>query len=244
MIKVFFSRRLYLGVFFTLLGFGRANAQFFEFGGGFDGLFYQGDLSPLGFKNPRSGIHAITRMNISNVWAVCVNATWGSLEGVDAEPEDILATRRNAIFRSNLAELRGSFEYNFLDYRDDKINFPISPYIFGGIGMMYYANPPVEGVVFSPIQIILPFGVGLKYLAAKRVGLNLSFDMRHSFFDYLDGTSQGNIGDKDYQFGDRFSFDSYHGLNITVTYLLYQIKCVHRPVPKEVYEGIYQRQSW
>ena len=57
-------------------------------------------------------------------------------------------------------EMAGSFEYHFLDYKNDKSLVKWSPYAFVGFGFFKVLGHDPEVDSFSNIQPVLPFGVG------------------------------------------------------------------------------------
>ena len=79
---------------------------------------------------------------------------------------------------------------------------PIVPYIFAGVGVTY-SNPkgkldgtkhalrPImtEGVKYSPLHIVLPSGIGVKYKVNYLFDLALEITYRFTFTDYLDDVS-------------------------------------------------------
>jgi len=140
---------------------------------------------------------------------------------------------RNASFSRSLVEASATFEYHFLDYKDKNSNIKWSPYFFAGFGITKVLNLDEEDN-FSSIQPVLPFGVGFKHLVGKQFSIAMEYGARKTFFDGLDGISDGDVFDKsNTQYGNPNDKDWYHFLNISFSYLLYKIPCTYKYVPNK-----------
>ena len=214
-----------------------ANAQLIEFGGAIGGLSYAGDLSRgIKVSNQSIGVQAHYRMNLSKIVSTKFSATYGSVSGSDASPIDPAAALRGAEFSRTILEVAAAFEYHFLDYKNDKSRIKFSPYFFTGFGFfrMYGTDPDTDD--FGNIQPVLPFGVGIKHLVGKRFSVDFEFGARKLFFDKFDGVSDGDVLDKNYQYGNPNDQDWYHFAGISVSYILYNIPCLYKYIPnKSIY---------
>lgn len=72
------------------------------------------------------------------------------------------------------------YEYNFLNYRDDKQVYFISPYLSGGLGALIKFGDQM------PTYLTLPFGGGVKMILGK-FNIYAEFMPRFTFTDELDG---------------------------------------------------------
>lgn len=198
-------------------------AQFMEFGAGLGVMNYSGDLV-RGYRFHTSTLagSASYRMNFSEIFTIRLGLTTGNLKGSET-PIDAFAVERDWSFSANLTELSSVFEYHFLDFKseDSPVNF--SPYIFGGVGVVRYKAPTDEEV--NRIQFSLPMGAGFKYLFQKRYIIGIEAGARKMFFDYLDGISDGDVTNKDYQYGNPNDDDWFFYTGLSLSIILYNVPC-------------------
>ena len=176
------------------------------------GSYYMGDLSPAGnllLTKPGGGIEY--RYTYNPRFEVRGNFFFTSVSGDDARSNSLSQKQRNLRFKSNIFELSGQLEFNFLPYSIGDPEKPSSPYIFMGLGVFSfdplaeidgkeYSLQPLgtegQGTPSNPglkkyklVQACVPFGVGAKFSLAKRMGLTLEWGIRKTFTDYLDDVS-------------------------------------------------------
>lgn len=209
-----------------------ASAQFIEFGGGLGVSHYTGDLNhyPRISKSHLAG-SAIYRMNLSEIVSLKFAFTSGSLSGDDQQPIDELSVQRLYSFRHSFLELSSVFEYHFIDYRSDNRRTKWSPYAFLGIGFVKLNNTEPAYEDYNRLQFVLPMGGGTKYILTKRLTLGLEAGARKTFFDNLDGLSDGDPTIKNYQYGNPNDNDWYFYTGLSITYVLYNIPCPFPYVP-------------
>lgn len=218
-------------ILFSLFFF-RTQAQFLEFGGSVGSINYTGDLNRYPrFANSKLGVGAIYRMNFSPVLSVRLGLNYGKVAGDDANPVDALGEARDYSFEHRIFEFHSVFEFHFLDYRGDKTDQKWSPYAFMGLGFVKVNDvaPTIES--FNNIQFMLPIGIGAKYMIGKQFTLAAEVGFRKTFFDYLDGVSEGDLFIKDYQFGNPNDKDWYIFTGLSLTYVLYKIPCPFPYIP-------------
>lgn len=203
-------------------------------------MHYSGDLNrgpALG--NTRIAGNLIYRINLSQIVSLKFGLLLGSVAGDDDQPLDALAEERQYAFKHNLQELSLAFEYHFLDYLSDKTRNKFSPYAFLGLGFMHVGNVGPTYEDFSKIQPVIPMGGGLKYRIGKQFTLTGEVGARKTFFDYLDGISDGDTALKlNYQFGNPNDKDWYFYTGVSLTYVLYKIPC---PFPYQPNRSILNR---
>ena len=211
---------------------GNAQAQKREVGGGLGALFYTGDMARgLVFSTLGPAGTIYLRNNINDHVSIKLSFTGGYLRGNDAaKPIDAFAATRNASFGIFISEFAGSFEYYFLDFRSNRAVVNWSPYFFGGIGVFGMTGHQNKNATFSNVQVAIPFGIGFRYQMDKRWGFGLEYGVRATFFDYLDNISDGDIYDKNYQYGNKFDNDQYHFIGLTVSYTFYKVICPTLPL--------------
>jgi len=207
-----------------------------EFGGGLGYISYSGDLV-RGYNLSESTIGgtAFYRMNFSEIFTIRLGLTVGTVKGTET-PIDPFATQRNQSFSSGAVEISSVFEYHFLDFKtsDSPVNY--SPYIMGGVGVMSYDAPTNENT--GQYQLVLPMGVGFKYLIRKKYTIGIEAGARKVFFDHLDGISDGDQTIKDYQYGNPKDDDWYFFTGLTLSVTLFNIPC---PFPYRPNQSILAR---
>jgi hypothetical protein len=201
-------------------------AQFSEFGIGVGGFNYAGDLMRgYHIDNVKPGILGYYKMNFDNIFSLRTSITGGLISGSDETPIDPFAVNRDGAFQSTIVEAAGILEYNFLDYKGEHVQIRWSPYMFVGIsGFTFFGgNQDLNGS--STIQLAIPFGGGFKYAINPNINLNLEIGVRKLFFDYLDGYSDGDITNKNYQYGNKYDNDWFNYVGLSISYIFWKIPC-------------------
>ena len=222
-------------VAFSLFSFG-ANAQNIkkELGFGVGVLNYTGDLARrYRFLTQRPGATVYYKYNMSKAVNFRASITAGRIVGNDNRPIDAFALMRDSVvasaFKVFVFEISTVFEYNFMDLKGRNPLIFGTPYLFGGIGVSGFSSAQEKMAEYSPVQPVLPFGFGVKYVANPKWYLSLEFGARWLFFDYLDNISFGDRRYKNYQYGNWYDNDIYYFLGFTATYSFYDIPCPVNP---------------
>lgn len=204
------------------------HAQFIEFGGGPGITNYSGDLV-RGFNLNTSSIAGTVyyRMNFSEIVTLRLGLTLGSVKGSET-PIDAFAIERNHSFNNSILEVSSVFEYHFLDYKSEGSSVDWSPYIFAGFGVANFNNVPANT---GKLQSVIPMGVGFKHLFRKKFCIGFEAGARKTFFDQLDGISDGDITIKDYQYGNPKDDDWYFFTGISFSIILFNVPCPFPYVP-------------
>ena len=157
------------------------------------GVFnYTGDISPTyRFQFHRPGGFIFYRHNFTNLTSVLrFNLGFGSITADESVFDFPTQQQRQFSFSNNLIEFSALYEYNFFNFRDYDGIFYMSPYLFGGLGLVTSIGQESTAVI--------PFGVGVKFRVAKFYNLGIEFGARKSFSDMIDG------------FGDDATLSSSH----------------------------------
>ncbi|MEP2670808.1 MAG: DUF6089 family protein [Cyclobacteriaceae bacterium] len=202
-----------------------------ELGFGIGTFTYTGDLSrTYNFVNSRPAATAFYRANISKVISFKTALTGGKLAASDkSAPIDAFATQRDASFNIFLLEGSATFEYHFLDWRDDKRRLRFTPYLFAGIGLFGISGVQTKPAEYSNMQVSIPFGGGMKYVLNPKWYIAFELGIRKTFFDYLDNVSDENPAFKNYQYGNKYDYDNYFFTGISITRTFYDIPCATNP---------------
>ncbi len=169
------------------------------------------------------------RMNFSEIVTLRLAATIGKAKGSET-PIDAFAVQRDHSFSNSILEFSSVFEYHFFDFKSQKAQRDWSPYIFGGFGVMSVGDIPANSGV-GKIQPVLPVGFGVKYLVAKKYSIGFEAGARKTFYDYLDGISDGDQTIKDYQYGNPKDDDWYFYTGISFSIILFNIPCPFPYIP-------------
>lgn len=204
------------------------SAQKIEIGGGFNALIYQGDLSSdmplLNFSSYNPGGNLFLRHNVSKESTLRYSLMVGRLSAKGSKsPNVYISNDVPQSFSTPIYEFSALYEYNFFDYRYERFR-RASPYLVAGLGAMYF-NPQVTepGGSALPIQVVLPFGIGLKYILHKKWNLGFELQGRKVFTDYLDNVSDQNAAG--WQTGEAYNQDWYMHFMVSLSYTIYRIPC-------------------
>src|SRR5690554_5703144 len=192
---------------FTVFCFSSNNvlAQSKEIGGGLASFNYTGDLiRSYSVKNQSLGFNFFYIRTFKEGWAGKLNLSAGRIKGSDQTPIDSQAQMRNTSFQDFLTEISGQLHYDFLDFksRNSLVNF--TPYLTVGAGF-FLINRADKNGSYSDVQLMIPFGGGVKYSLGPLWTVGLEFSARKLFYDYLDNISAQEVTDKrnsDFQFGN------------------------------------------
>ena len=202
-----------------------------EIGGGIASFNYTGDLiRNYDITNQSLGAQIYYVKNYQRGWSGKLALAAGNIKGSDKNPIDPLAEARSASFKEFLTEISAQVNYDFLDFRSDKSLVKISPYVSVGAGFMLI-NRADKNAEYSDIQLMIPFGGGVKYRINPFWTLNFEFSARKLFYDYIDDVSEEQITDKrnsEFQFGNWEDNDWYYFAGLSISYTIWNVHC---PVP-------------
>ena len=214
--------------------------------------YYMGDINPkMPLRQSSLGLGAVVRYYGGTRWAFRLSYSYLNLHGDDAVsnfmPERALA------FKTTSHDVSIVAEFNFFDYFTGSKRSYISPYIFSGISGFYFNPKALDGTQLSGIitdvedyksvpkspkysnwSASVPFGVGVKYSAGKKVGLALEWRMNLTFTDWIDDChayypekidspyiDPGNLAGNGMQYiqrGNRHDTDWFGYLNFSIVY--------------------------
>jgi len=206
-------------------GYGQQN----EIGFGIGAFNYTGDLA----RNPqlgnfRPGLSVLYRRNLNDHISLRAGLNGGGIYGDDTPPFDVAASRRDTSFSRGIVELSSVIEYHFLNHRKNIKILRWSPYFFIGGGVAFLGRTQEQTEDYSNLQLVLPFGLGFKYVVNPRWTLALEGGVRKTFTDYLDDISGGDLRLKNYAYGNRHDTDWYYFLGLSLSYTFYTIPCPYQ----------------
>ncbi len=190
-------------------------------------LYYSGDLQvgKLQAQHKTVDVGLFYRFLLNEPFSLRTNLILGKLSGDDTNPPDILGVKRAYSFEIFASELSTLLEYRFLPPPSKYAVIKLTPYVFAGLGGLFfsgYDNPIAE---FSNFQPVIPFGLGVKCKLDRNFVIGIDFSMHKTFFDYLDNTSASSFRNKDYSHGDMYNTDWYHYISVSVSYAAYALRC-------------------
>lgn len=165
---------------------------------------YYGDLKPdkdlLDFK-PSLSLGASYFFN--ERFGARAEFSWVTFSASDAKSGEADIIPRNLSFKSSNIEFVAVGVVNLLEHGVYYYQRPrFNVYGFTGIGFLYF-NPKAEyngevyklqplqteGVDYSRLTAVIPYGLGVRYFLKHNLNLNLEIGWRKTFSDYIDDVS-------------------------------------------------------
>lgn len=199
-------------------------AQNNEIGGSIGVLNYKGEVASI--MNPifsRPGISLFYRRNFSPAVSLKISAMGGFIYANEKNANNPVPKVRNAEFSNFISELGGMLEYNFLNYRDNKVPVKLAPYLTGGLALYNLnvsKNRYEENQIYT--QVSIPIGFGVKYMLNEHWNLGGEFIARRAT-DFLDGLHENMLNNK--LIADPVDKDWYYFLGFSISYTFYSIHC-------------------
>ena len=198
-------KKVLSSVFLFIAATTASQAQTMEVGVNVGAAGYMGDLNqtnPFDFSGIAFG--GFVKANLDPYWAIGIHYNHGRVKDNDAFSANADFRARNLNFSTPLNELSLQVDFNFLEYFAGGGTKGFTPYIFTGVGGVLF-NPKAvyqdqeyqlryyetEGKSYKNYALSIPYGVGVKYRIADRLGLFSQLGYRTVSSDYLD-----DVGDK------------------------------------------------
>lgn len=201
-------------------------AQKIEIGAGVGAMNYKGDISPDFHPSfARLGANVSFRYNLTKMITFKSSILVGSIYGDDTQVSDSFNQLRGQTFKTGINEFSLTTEYNFFDYRYNRYHKDWTPYVFAGLGAMKFSPRDTPVSDYKTLQMVIPFGVGIKYNISGPWNLNLEFGTRKTFTDYLDNLGGDNAALPKNLQNDYSSGDMYYYTSLSLTYQFLKIYC-------------------
>lgn len=178
---------------------------------------YFGDLNPeYGFKSINPAVGAFYRYYFNPYVSMRMGLNYTHLSYKDSYSSNPYQKVRNLSFNNDIIEAMVMGEFNFFYFMTGDRQRRFTPYMVLGIGALY-SNPYIyydgrrvnlkplgtegqfmEGYKdrqYSNINVVAPFGAGIKYWVAPGINLGVEFVHRFAFTDYLDDVSTSYVGE-------------------------------------------------
>lgn len=149
---------------------------------------YMGDLNTeTPFRKFGPGIKAFYRRNLHTRLAIRGDLSYARIMGDDAKSDFDYQLLRNNNFQSDILEGAVLFELNFLRFEMSPRTQYISPYIFGGLGMMLLDFQITNNI---GEYFTIPFGMGVKIGLNSKWAIGVEYSLHKTFRDDLDKISE------------------------------------------------------
>ena len=185
---------VFVAVFITVSGFAQKTADIGVWGGT---STYLGDLrnvTPFQTFKPNFGAYFRYNFNARvGLRAMFLSGNFAGEGMIEGETWDFGP--------KSVQDLSLQVEVNYLKYLLGEKNTPFTPYILGGLGVVYfpYELDPARIALFNPdhnkhnafrqesvIAMAIPFGFGVKTHLGERLGIGVEYLMRKILSDKLD----------------------------------------------------------
>lgn len=199
---------LLLNIFIASLFCSDIQAQTWELGAGVGGAGYMGDLNPdHPVKISGLSAGAFVKVNFSPYWVMGFHYNYGKIGANDASSSNQQFKDRNLNFKTALNEFSLQVDFNFLSYFAGGGTKNFTPYIYTGIGGVFF-NPvgkytfPGSGreqqynlrfyrtegqpVPYKNYALSIPYGAGIKLRLNDNLALITQAGYRTAYTDYLD----------------------------------------------------------
>jgi len=209
-------------------------SQFLEPGIGVGLISYSGDLKRgYSISSASLGLELFQRLNLNRHITIKGSIKKGSIKGKE-KILDALSKNRNYSFKTKSNEFSTKIEYNFLDYFDETGEKIFTPYLFIGAGINMLKNVEQRNLKVSKkntLNLIIPLGLGFKYLYKNRFTIGIEFEMKKTLTDQIDFLENNDLLIKNYQYGNPNSNDYYYFTGFSISYILYSIPCPQKSAP-------------
>ena len=179
--------------------------------------YYIGDMNSTHFNNLRLAGGITYRKNFDRRFTFKSSALYTNVYANDENSKDAIKVNRNLKFKSDIIELSGQIEFNFLPYETGNSLYKWTPFIFTGVSIFNY-NPQAEGSdgewynlqeigtegqgttsfpnrkKYSLTQLSVPFGGGVKIGVSDNFNIIVEYGLRKTFTDYIDDVSTTYVG--------------------------------------------------
>lgn len=189
---------------FASISFGQKGE---EIGGYIGTSFYYGDLNTtLKIQKPGLAAGIFAKKNLNNRISLRGGLNFARVRASDSKSTNNFEKNRNLSFRSNIWDLSGGIEFNFMEHIHGSVDNWYTPYLYVGFSVFYY-NPTAEldgtryslrdlgtegqaqGDEYFTISTALALGAGFKWDISHDVSVQTEITFRYLFTDYLDDVS-------------------------------------------------------
>lgn len=209
-------------------------SQTYEIGAFIGGANYIGDVGNTSYISPNTtAFGALFKWNRSARHAFRGSITRASIEGNDADADDVRRRQRGYNFKNSVTELSVGLEYTFWDFNMYGGQPVSTPYLYTGLTYFWYdalSKNDINNVISkydSAASMAIPMVVGYKAYLGGNLVLGFEIGARYTFTDDLDGSNpiKGLEDNESLKFGNIDSNDWYVFTGLTLTFTFGRQPC-------------------
>ena len=183
--------------------------------------YYMGDINlNQQFYAPGIAIGPVYRYNFHMRNSLRLSGIYHTLKGADADFNMPLQNARNASFSGSYLDFSAMYEFNFMPYKTSNRRTPYTLYIASGLGYHVVLNSDVP----TNNHFTIPFSLGFKANAGKRLSAGIEWSPRKTFTDNIDGIENFTTESKLPLVGNKDWF-TFAGIFITYKIFNYREDC-------------------
>jgi len=209
-------------------------SQTHEIGGFVGGSNFIGDVGSTKYVSPNQlAFGGIYKWNRSPRHSFRFSAIFTTLEGIDANSDDIRRKQRGFEFKEDILELSLGIEFNFLEFdlHEEDSSTKSSPYIFSGISYFNYDNYHFNSTGTRTAEntsshgFAIPIILGYKVTLSEAMIIGFEAGARYTFTDQLDGSVTDVDELERFNFGNVNNNDWYVFTGMTLTFTFGRKPC-------------------
>ena len=180
--------------------------------------YYLGDINPsTHFYSPKIALGPLYRYNFNPRNSLRLT---GIYHGLSADARDFsnpLLIADESRFSGTYIDLASMYEFNFINYQTAKRRMPYTLYMTGGLGyhLVLGSTVPSNG------HFTIPFGLGFKFNAGKKLSAGIELSVRKTFYDFIDGVENRMPDNNQPLFGNK---DWYNFAGLFFTYKIFNYR--------------------
>ncbi len=184
--------------------------------------YYMGDINTnRQFYRPGLAIGPIYRYNFNPRTSVRFSGIWHHLEASDLDFSDPYNQARAASFSGSYIDLALMYEFNFLPYKTASRKTGYTLYIAGGPGYHLVMSSNTSTGLPADNHFTIPFSLGFKFNAGKRLSAGIEWSPRKTYNDRLDGVENISTDQQVHLVGNK---DWYTFAGIFITYKIFKYR--------------------
>ncbi len=179
-----------------------------------------GDLNPVKhFYLPGYAIGPIIRYNFEPRNSIRVSAIYHNLSGNSENYGDPYIESLDKSFNATFIDMAANYEINFVPYKTANRKMNRSVYLSAGLGYHFVLNSDAAG---AKNHFVLPFGIGYKINATKKLSAGAELSVRKAFTDKgIDGVTNIASESNNTLFGNK---DWYTFAGIFISYKIFNFR--------------------
>ncbi len=184
--------------------------------------YYMGDINTnRQFYDPLIAIGPLYRYNFNPRTSLRFTGIFHQLQGTDMDFNNPYKQARGASFTGSYIDLAMMYEFNFLPYKTAERKTKYSLYIAGGPGYHIVLSSYTSTGLISDNHFTIPFALGFKFNAGKRLSAGVEWSPRKTYNDRIDGVENFGTDNQYHLVGNK---DWYNFAGIFITYKIFKYR--------------------